>query len=65
MPLTSILGTDVAGVQTARDADVGGAFDDRAAVWKNGQQVGRNFKPEREFVGTNRAEGRKAGRQIA
>ena len=53
---------DVTRVQAPRDSDVGGPFDDCAAIRKYGQQVGRHFKPQREIVGANGAQGRQPRR---
>ena len=48
--------SDIAGVQAARDTDVGGALDDRASVRKHGQFIGIDGRTQREFVGSNLGE---------
>src|ERR1700678_333187 len=57
--------TNIPRIQAPRDAHVRGAFDDGPAVGKDGQQIGRHFKPEREFIGANRPQRRQPGRKLA
>src|SRR5277367_6629747 len=56
--------SDVAGIEAPCDADVGGAFNDGAAVGENHQVVGVDGDAQGEFVGADRRKFSKATRQI-
>ena len=57
--------SDIAGVDAAGDADIGGAFDDGAAVGEDGQLIGIERDAQSELVGADgrdRAELARRGR---
>src|ERR1700689_3095211 len=58
-------GSDIAGINAARDADVGGAFDDRAAIGKDGQLVGIENHAQSELVGAHKADAAELAGEIA
>src|SRR5579864_7110419 len=55
---------DVAGIETARDGRISGAFDDGAAIGKNSELVGIDAGADREIVGADGRERRQAAGQI-
>jgi len=50
-------GTDIASVKRARDGGIARAFDDRAAVGKDGEFVRRHAKTQKEIVAANSGDG--------
>ena len=52
-----ICGTDVAGVEGAGDGGIGGAFEDGAAVGKDGHFVGRDAGAQEEIVAADISDG--------
>src|SRR5690349_18440603 len=57
-------GADVAGVEAAGQADIGGSFDDGAAVGEDGQLIGPAEEAQAELVGAHLAQGKQAKPQI-
>lgn len=47
------LGADIASVEGTRDRGIARAFDDRAAVWEDGEFVRRHAKTQKEIVAAN------------